>query len=44
MDLIQMTIVSTTVGKSPLEEMGTLSQSIKESEVQYLGAVSKMTE
>ena len=43
-NLIQMTIVSTTVGKSPLEEMGSLSQSIKESEVQYLGAVSKMTE
>ena len=39
-NLTQMTIISTTVGKSPLEEM----ESTKESELQYLDAVSKMTE
>ena len=33
-----------TVGKKPLEEMGQPSQSTKESEMQYLGATSKMTE
>ena len=43
-NLIQMTILSTTVGKNPLEEMEQPSQSTKESEMQYLGAVSKMTE
>ena len=36
MILIQMTIISTTVGKNPLEEMGQPSQSTKESEVQYM--------
>ena len=35
-----MNIISTTVGKNPLEEMVTVS---KESEMQYLGAISKMT-
>ena len=40
----QMTIISTTVGKNPLEEMEQLSQSTKESEMQYLDAISKMTE
>ena len=43
-DLIQMTILSTTMGKNPLEEMEQPSQSTKESEMQYLDAISKMTE
>ena len=43
-DLIQMTILSTTEGKNPLEEMEQLSQSTEESEMQYLGATSNMTE
>ena len=43
-NLIQMTIVSTTVGKNPLEEMEQPSQSTKESKMQYLGETSKMTE
>ena len=34
-------IISTTVGKNPLEEMEWLSQSTNESEMQYLGAISK---
>ena len=41
MNLIQITIISITVGKNPLEDM---EESTKESEMQYLGAVSKMTE
>ena len=36
MSLTQMTIISTTVGKNPLEE--------QESEMQYLDAICKMTE
>ena len=36
--------ISTNVGKNPLEDMEKPSQSIKESEMQYLGAISKMTE
>ena len=32
------------VGKNPLEEMEQPSQSKKESEMQYLGAISKITE
>ena len=36
--------LSTTEGKNPLEEMEQPSQSTKESEMQYLGASSKMTE
>ena len=39
-----MTITSTTVGKNPLEEMDQPSESTKESEMQYLDAVSKTTE
>ena len=35
---------STTVGKNPLEEMKQPSQSTRESKMQQLGAVSKMTE
>ena len=35
-----MTIISTTVGKNPLEEV----ESTKESEMQYLGVISKTTE
>ena len=42
-DLIQMTINSTTVG-NPLEEMEQPSQTTKESEMQYLGTISKTTE
>ena len=42
-NLIQMTIVSTTVGKNHLEEMEQPSQSTKESEKQYMGVISKMT-
>ena len=42
-NLIQMTLVSTTLGKNPLEEKEQPSQSTKESEMQYLGEVSKMT-
>ena len=42
-ELTQMTIISTTVGKNPLEEMGQPSQSKKESEIQFLLAISKMT-
>ena len=37
-------VMSTTVGKNPLEEMEEPSQSTKESKMQYLGAVSKATE
>ena len=36
-----MTIVSTTVGKNPLEEMKEPSWSTKESKMQYLGAISE---
>ena len=43
-NLTQMTIISTTVDKNPLEEMEEPSQSTKESEMQYLDAISKMTE
>ena len=43
-NLIHMTIVSTTVGKNPLEEMEYPSLSTEESEMQYLDAISKMTE
>ena len=34
----------TTVGKNPLEEMEESSYSTKESEIQYLNAISKTTE
>ena len=37
-----MTIISTTVGKNPFEEMEQPLQSTKESKMQYLGAISKM--
>ena len=43
-DLTQMTIISTTVGKNPLEEMEQPSQLTKESEMQYLDAISKTIE
>ena len=36
-----MTIVSITMGKNPLEDV---EESMKESKMQYLGAISKMTE
>ena len=43
-NLIRMTIISTTAGKNPLEEMEQPSQSTEESEMQFLGAISKRTE
>ena len=43
-EFTQMMIMSTTVGKNPLKEMEQPSQSTKWSEMQYLDAVSKMTE
>ena len=42
--LTQMTIVSSTVGKNPLDEMEQPSQSTKESEMQCLDAISKTAE
>ena len=39
-----MTVIFTTVGKNPLEEMEQLKQSTKEPKMQYLGANSKTTE
>ena len=39
-----MAIISSTVGKNPLEEMEYPTYSTKESEILYLDAVSKMTE
>ena len=39
----QMTIISTTVGRNPSEEMEWSSWSTKESKMQYLDAISKMT-
>ena len=43
-NLTQMTIISTTVGKNPSEEMEWPSWSTEESEMLYLDAISKMTE
>ena len=43
-NLIQMTIISTTVDRNPLEEMDQPSWSTKESKMQYSDAISKMTE
>ena len=43
-ELIQMTIISITVGKNPLEEMEWPSWSTKESKMQNLDALSEMTE
>ena len=42
--LTQMTIKSTTEGRNPSEEMEWPSWSTKESEMQYLDAISKTTE
>ena len=44
MNLTQTTIRSTTVGRNPLEENGVAIIVNKESEMQYLGVISKMTE
>ena len=44
MNLIQMTIISTTVCRNPLEEMKWPSQTTEESKAQYLGEISKTTE
>ena len=43
-NLTQMTIISTTVGRNPSEEMESPSWSTKESEMQYLDAISETTE
>ena len=43
-NLTQMTIISTTAGRKPSEEMEWPSWSTKESEMQYLDAISKTTE
>ena len=43
-NLIQMIIISTTVGKNPLDEMQQPLQSTEESEMQFLSTISKMTE
>ena len=43
-NLTQMTIISTTVGKNPLEKNGVTLELTKEAEMQYLGAISKTTE
>ena len=42
--LTQMTIISTTAGRNPSEEMEWPSWSTKESEMQYLDAISKTAE
>ena len=42
--LTQMTIISTTAGRNPSEEKEWPSWSTKESEMQYLDAISKTTE
>ena len=39
-----VTIISTTAGRNPSEEMEQPSRSTRESEMQYLDAISKMTE
>ena len=44
MNLTQMTIISTTVGKNPLEEMEQPLEATKESKMQYFDAISKTTE
>ena len=43
-NLTQMTITSTTVGRNPLEEVEYPSWLTKESKMQYLDAISKTTE
>ena len=43
-EFIQMTIISTTAGRNPTEEMEWPTWSTKESEMQYLDAISKTTE
>ena len=40
-NLTQMTIISTTVVKNPLEEMGWPSWSTEESKLQYLDSIKK---
>ena len=42
-NLIQMTVISTTLGKNPLEEMEEPSWSTKESKMQFLDATLKTT-
>ena len=43
-NLTQMTIISTIVGRNPSEETESPSWSTQESKMQYLDAISKMTE
>ena len=40
-NLIQLTILSTTVDKNPLEELEETSESTTESEMQFFDAISK---
>ena len=44
LNLTKMTIISTTVGRNPLEEMEKPSWSTKQSKMQYLDTISKTTE
>ena len=44
MNLIPVTIISTSVDKNPLEEIEYPSWWTKESEIQYLSVISKTTE
>ena len=44
MNLTQMTIISTTMCKNPLEEMEQPSESAKKIKMQCLEEISKMTE
>ena len=39
-----MTIIATHMAQNPLQEMKQPSESTKESKMQYLGAISKITE
>ena len=43
-NITPMTIISTTAGRNPSEEMDWPSWSTKESEMQYLDAISKTTQ
>ena len=43
-NLTEMTLISTTVGRNPSEEMEWSSWSTKKSKMQYLDAISKTTE
>ena len=44
MNFIQVTIISTSMGKNLIEEIKLTSKSTKKTRMQYLGATSKMKE